>query len=359
MSATPVKYRALPGRAKKLFGFFEYTRYRLWLSDDHLLNVQMKVYSESCRRYFLRDIQAITITRTQSGRTLNIVLGILAAVFLLLGLILNIGSTEPVSFLWTGPLVAIFLISLAINTAFGPTCKTRLYTAVQAEDLVSLSRLRTARKVAAMLKPYIEAAQGRLTPEALETASAEPVTVTPAASAGSAAPLPFARPAAAEPEVRHERGNYHAAFFAMNLLFALSSLIDIFWQHRIKNTIDTIMILPFVALAIVALLKQRRSDLPSGIKVMPWISLAIVMAGFLFISFYTPIYAVTHPDILRSGFAQTPLEGPAFLVFLSLETVAYLSIGLIGALRLNKFQTAPDSALSASAPGGGTGAGNA
>jgi len=360
MDKPPIKYRPLTGSSRKMFGLFSSARHRLWAADDHILNQEMRAYSESCKRFYFHDIQAIVITRTKAGRTLSIIIALLSALFVMIALIgVGAGNLPALTrVVICCSFSGIFLIALLINWLLGPTCKTRLYTAVQAEDLVSLSRLRTAQKVVAMLRPMIEAAQGRLTPEALDASSAETVSAIPSASADTAAPLPFARPASAEPEIRHERGNYHAAFFALNLLFAASALIDIFWQHRIKNHIDTLMLLPFVALAIVALVKQRHSDLPQDIKVMPWLSLGFLMLMILYILFYTPIYAISHPEFLKNGY-PTPLEGPVFLVFLSIEAVVYSSFGLIGLMRVNRFQAGHDAAGTRASSAAGPGAANA
>ncbi|HEO70150.1 MAG TPA: hypothetical protein ENN80_02730, partial [Candidatus Hydrogenedentes bacterium] len=60
------------------------------------------------------------------------------------------------------------LVGFVLNLYRGPTCKCHLHTAVQDEDLVALRRWRRAQRVAASLKPLIEAAQGRLTPDDFE-----------------------------------------------------------------------------------------------------------------------------------------------------------------------------------------------
>ena len=59
MSGPAPKYRKLPGRAA---GFGEASR--LYLSGDHLLLVTATGFSESYRRFYLRDIQSITARRT-------------------------------------------------------------------------------------------------------------------------------------------------------------------------------------------------------------------------------------------------------------------------------------------------------
>jgi hypothetical protein len=358
MDKLKINYRPLTGRAGKLL-LFSYARYRLWAAEDHLLNMVSKEYSESCKRFYLNDIQAIVITRTRTGRLWNIILAILlllaalAVLIIYLSLVRSEEAHGPEFIL--APLVALPLIGLINNVILGPTCKTRLYTAVQVEELAPLSRLRTAEKVVDELKPMIEAAQGRLTPESLDASSAESVAAVPAASAGAAAPLPFAVTAPAAPEIRHERGDYHAAFLAMTLIFGLSAMIDIFWQHHIKNLLDTILLLPFLGLGVTALVKQRQSDLPPGVKAMPWLGLGFLLLTFLFMVIYYPFFIAVHPELIESMLRNGRMQEPVFLGFLAVEAVVYSSLALIGLLRLNRFQAA-HAAVKTGAGSAGTGA---
>jgi hypothetical protein len=64
-------------------------------------------------------------------------------------------------------LTAIFVVPLLINNFLGPTCTCYLRTAVQIEELSSLSRVRRARKVIDRVRPFIIAAQGELPPEGI------------------------------------------------------------------------------------------------------------------------------------------------------------------------------------------------
>ena len=54
----------------------------------------------------------------------------------------------------------LFAIPFVVNNVRGATCACQLRTAVQIEDLPSLSRLRRTRKVLAKIRPLIAAAQG-------------------------------------------------------------------------------------------------------------------------------------------------------------------------------------------------------
>ena len=56
---------------------------------------------------------------------------------------------------------------LLINMYRGPTCETKLLTAVQTEKLHSLHRLKNAFKVMDRLRPHIQSAQGTLSREDL------------------------------------------------------------------------------------------------------------------------------------------------------------------------------------------------
>ena len=98
-AATPVQYQRLPGggMARKGSSFIAATRTtcRLWLGDDHLLQVEsMGGYSETYKRFYFRDIQAIIVQRTRTWVVWNIVLGFFAGGLLIL-LLATIPKTLP------------------------------------------------------------------------------------------------------------------------------------------------------------------------------------------------------------------------------------------------------------------------
>jgi hypothetical protein len=172
------------------------TRSRLWLGSDHLLCVDSIWYSEDYKRFYFRDIQAIVIRRTDKGRIVNAVFGVLAVPPLIAAL-----TTSGGWLVFWFIVAAFFLLLLLLNTLYGPTCVTHLRTAVQTEELASLGRLPRARKVLARLRPLIAQAQGELNPAEIPARMAE-LAKLPVGSAAApmepSAPIPFFPPPAAD-----------------------------------------------------------------------------------------------------------------------------------------------------------------
>jgi hypothetical protein len=148
-------YRRLPGRGVTL------THYAyLYLGPDHLLQATATGYSETYKRFYFRDIQAIIIRKTNMW-----IVGLVAC--LLPGLAFAAGAisaTDGVSaaVLWT--IAGVLLLGSMVNLLLGPSCVCHLRTAVQTEKLPSLNRVRKAQKILGQIKPLIEAEQGRLNP---------------------------------------------------------------------------------------------------------------------------------------------------------------------------------------------------
>jgi hypothetical protein len=144
-------------------------RVQLWLGDDHLLLVEWDGYREYYKRFRYEDIQAIVVNRTAVGKIANAVLGVIVLIFCSLAVGMGVTSGDPFSAgVFLAP-AAIFALILLVNFLQGPTCKCQLRTAVQTEELHSLTRLRNARKVLDRLRPLIAVAQGSLTPEEIES----------------------------------------------------------------------------------------------------------------------------------------------------------------------------------------------
>jgi hypothetical protein len=170
------KYRRVPGRSRKSYFAVYADRYRLWLAEDHLMMVRMSAYKERYQRFYFKDIQALVLNRTDSGRRLNKFLFVLALWLLGMAALTWLGLPTSVAFFFAA-MAALSLILLALNALYGPTCRCRLHTAVQAQDLVPLGRVRPARKALSIMKPLIEEAQGRLSPKELDASSEEVVEV--------------------------------------------------------------------------------------------------------------------------------------------------------------------------------------
>src|SRR5665213_1219747 len=137
------KYQRLTRtRGRSAFALAVMSRTSLWLDDDHLLFVDSSGYAETYKRFYFRDIQAITMQQTSRGRVWNFILGPLAAIVLIVTLVTK-PAGPPAS--WSGDAIAggiilgtlavIVIVLLLTNTFSGPTCKTQIRTAVQVENL--------------------------------------------------------------------------------------------------------------------------------------------------------------------------------------------------------------------------------
>lgn len=178
--------RLTKSRNRSEFAIISASRSSLWLGADHLLCLDSNGYAESYKRFYFRDIQAITFKRTKRYQWWNVICGILTAGFLLLT-ILTAPKTSPAR--WTsgeiaggivlGFVTGLCLLLLVINWSLGPTCKCALRTAVQTEDLPSLCRVRRSRNVLEKIRPLITTVQGQLTAEEISARLRESLPASP------------------------------------------------------------------------------------------------------------------------------------------------------------------------------------
>src|SRR5919108_843136 len=114
------------------------TRSSLWLGKDHLLNIDSNRFTEEYKRFYFRDIQAITIRKTKRREIWNF-----ALLMLLIGwiaMVINELSSagpaiDPAMGTLLGALFLILAVPLLANNVLGPSCAVYLQTAVQIEEL--------------------------------------------------------------------------------------------------------------------------------------------------------------------------------------------------------------------------------
>jgi hypothetical protein len=141
----------------------------LWLGKDHLLQVTNTFAVEHYRRWYLREIQAFVIRRTNGRMIWNIVFGVLlllvcaiaaASVF---GAIDSSSADDRVGF-WIATgilgLVGLGLLALLlINTAMGPTCVVFVQTPHGLDRVSSPRRIHAFENLATRIQPMIESVQ--------------------------------------------------------------------------------------------------------------------------------------------------------------------------------------------------------
>jgi len=178
-------------RAPLQFSVAFVSRSSLWLGEDHLLLVNCVGYTETYKRFFFRDIQAITLRKTRARTVLNWIFGSLAALcgFAIIASISSQGMGIG-TFIFVCIVSVIFGIPLLINNLSGSTCACQIRTAVQTEDLPSLARLRKARQTIERIRPLIAEAQGQFTPEEMSARMRELILARPQpAEVGTAPPM--------------------------------------------------------------------------------------------------------------------------------------------------------------------------
>ena len=163
--------RLARARARSTFAVAFQSRASLWLGPDHLLCVDSSGYSETYKRFYFRDIQAVTMQESKRRTVWNVILAV-PVVVSLAGLLTNLSSTpmnNAAAIVWL-IFSVIFLVPLLTNNIFGTTCVCHLRTAVQIEELPSLCRVRKTRRVLEKIRSLIIAAQGgELSAEAVST----------------------------------------------------------------------------------------------------------------------------------------------------------------------------------------------
>jgi hypothetical protein len=179
MSAVAQQYRKLGG-----VGIQAASYTRLYLGNDHILQVSAAGFNERYKRFYFRDVQAFIVMSNSWWLVEMIVLACLSlgSFAIALG-----NSDEPAIFGVFVGIGAVFAAFFIWSVVRGQSCRTYVRTAVQMETLPSLNRLRKARQVIASLQPLVETSQAAL------------ATTQPESAPSAAAELPPSEPTAEPP----------------------------------------------------------------------------------------------------------------------------------------------------------------
>ncbi len=313
-------YRKLSGAAN-LAGYSN-----LFLAQDHLLLVHATNFNERYKRFFFKDIQAVILKKTVAGKVWNIIWACLASIFA----VITIASETP--FLWI--IAGVFVAILIVNCLFGPTCSVHIKTAVQLEKLDALARMRKADKALAIIKDRVQEAQGLLSAEQMQLAHQE--AQTPPAYVD---PLPAYTPASIPSglPLRPYDSKVHVILFILLLLLAVTNALQIVVNSLAVVTADLFLTAGTIAAAIVALLKQRQSDLRVGTQRLTWaagifvgVTLVIGWAETMVLSFKNPEASGNQWELIKAYAELVPLETPWLLAILLFNAVGAVALGGIG-----------------------------
>lgn len=129
-------------------------RTKLYLGPDHLLLIEQFILTERYKRFYFRDIQAITATKSARW----IVFGLIWGFLVLLSALFFIVHTL-VTLIFGALFTVLFGFAFIHNIVSGPTCIVRLQTAVQTHRVAPLERIRDFRKGMRTIVPLIQNAQ--------------------------------------------------------------------------------------------------------------------------------------------------------------------------------------------------------
>jgi len=321
-----------------------WARHRLWLAPDHLLSVGNQGYTEDYKRFYLKDIQSITLQKTRRGRIINFVSGGVALGFALWALYGWLLQWDTVGVWVLAGHSAFFVLCLLINTALGPTCVCTLRTAVQVERLYALPRVRSSLRAIRLITDAVGAVQGALAPEAIDGAS----VAVQSAGTVTAMHTPKAVSLTAK-GIKPYRSAAHAVLFTVLLLDACHSGVLFAWQSVLMYVLGLGILIALLASIIVALIRQADTDLDAGLKRTTWWAMRYVMVSYVlntamfyvFLGLSGRSVPSTTPDmweLMRSMWMTSPLDSPAVLVTEAFSLVGSGVFGALGWAQLRAFR---------------------
>ncbi|MFN7139480.1 MAG: hypothetical protein ACK4UN_09085 [Limisphaerales bacterium] len=344
------EYRKLPGRGIRSTGLVSVTRNicSLYLGNDHLLQVEsISGYSEEYKRFYFRDIQAITVQKTNTAAMSLAAYGTFSLILVLIARAMENPVAAGIFYFIGGVLGLIFLFQLLSWFIGGGSCLCYLQTAVQVEQLPSLKRLKTAEKVLGIVQPLIEQSQGGMALDELKLQIAAYLQNPPPPVIKNF-PKPFVHQPGHAPEKLTEKpygGRIHLVLFLFLLGTALMSLVHIWYHPAWFVALETFYALSVVGILITALVKQHGSQLSPSIQKVTWASLGMVIVSSIFGYILAVIIMASNPDSARDQWEVTkafseynPMETPWLLVFLIVSGGASLLLGVLGLFYLQQWR---------------------
>ena len=335
-------YTHLAGR----WGGVRMTRHTLWLGPDHLISVRHHGYTEEYKRFYFSDIRAIIAYRTSRWTFSLLGFGVVGGLLLYVTLLGSLAGWGPVVYV-TGLFGVLLTACFSVDLARGPTCVTTLYTAVQAERLHALSRIRALEKALERLHPFVNAAQEDMPPEDKAARYADMEThdrETRSAAARPAVPPPSeSRPQRPSPPLplRAYESRAHAWLFTLLLLDVAHSGSRFAAGGLGLVLIGMFLWIGVLALLTVALVKQHGTDLAPSVKKITWVTLGYVIVAYGLSTAQTLVYTMQHPETASNvfaqaiGMAQNPGRDSVFqAVLLSFSILGSGVLGGLGLLRL-------------------------
>ncbi len=328
MAKKQKKYNRLPGKKRGLLGYNT-----LWLGPDHMLAVVDRTFAEDYKRFYYRDIQAVTIRKIESFK---IVATIIAAVSSLL-VLFTFFFKEPWS-IFFGVMSGVFFFGLIMYLIAGASYECYIKTAVQIEKLPSIFRLKTYEKVMNLLRPMIEEAQGTMPVETIRENISRILKENSDANSRR-------RPVRPQ-QVRHENGGWHKASFGMLLFSGLIYFTGLFYHNVALSAFGTIISVLISIVLIISLIKQNNSDMAKSVRLLTWATFGYFCIDFVlgnilfFILFFKNIdnseIINNHFLMMKMVLEMSPDQSPFVMGCYIFSVVSTWSLGISGLILLKK-----------------------
>lgn len=157
----------------------------LWQGADHLLQIEKDGYSENYKRFYFSDIEQFAIRIDRRQWTITFILGATVGIFLFIAL-LNTGLARGLFAGFGG----FFFLPMIYNWMRGPTCVVHVASAVQREELSSVRRVKSAKRLLNVLREAAAESQGVIPPDlvrakfAAQNAPPAPPPISPVVAPG-------------------------------------------------------------------------------------------------------------------------------------------------------------------------------
>lgn len=336
MTVKKKEYNRLPGSGLKRGSFLTLSGIRasMWTGEDHLLCLYSTGLSEDYKRFYYRDIQAITTQQTPHYKTQIVILVLLSMVLAYPSIALS-GTPATIFMIMTG----LFMAFLIVHVLRGPTCSCYLYTAVSKEELPSLNRLKNAITSLSIISPLIEEVQGRLRPEDIKVKSDE---ITATVSTGIKTRISSSK---TDRDVKYYSGHSHLLLFSILLLNGFINSADFFINHVSITGLSTVSYWILAVLVIMALVKQHGTNIGTELRSLTWITLGYITLCYIA---GTVIYMIvglkninamgSHIEMMKLISELSPLDTPLLLGYYAVSITFGIAAGMAGLVLTRKFR---------------------
>ncbi len=314
------QYQRLPGKKNGL-----YRRVRLWMGKDHLLSVDSNIYQERYQRYYFKDIQGLIIRKTRKGQIFSGVAAALAVLAFVQFLIVWVGS-DPVWLWWFwGMACGVLLLFFLVNMALGPTCSCHIQTPISTNELPSLNRLRTARKVRDRIRALVEQEQGRLSREQIRQTAPPVRQVLPVPSGGKERTGRSGAPKAERvSDVSTYSGWAHWALMACTLVMAGFLTLYLFVNGPAMAGLGLLIGGFLLIVNIIALARQAGSSVPREVRSVCW-----TVMVFIFIASIVGYFAMMM-TMFRDGQVEPMFS--QWALFISMSQIRPMDVPFLAAV---------------------------